>query len=169
MNPNHTQLIENFYTAFAQRDSAAMTACYHPDVTFSDPVFANLKGWRAAAMWRMLCERGKDLRIEFRDVQADATSGGATWEAWYTFSASGKSVHNKVKARFEFADDKILKHTDDFDLTTWMGMALGTPGKLLGWLPPMQNAVRKKALKGLDDYIVKRNLSASDFFPTPNV
>ena len=40
---------------------------------------------------------------------------------------------------------------------------MGMQGKLLGWLPPVQNAVRKKAMKGLDDYIRKNNLSAADF------
>ena len=165
MSQTHKQLIDTFYTAFAQRDSAGMAACYHPEVVFHDPVFATLKGWKAAAMWKMLCERGKDLRIEFRDVRADETSGGAAWEAWYTFSATGKSVHNKVKAEFAFADGKIVKHTDEFNLTAWMGMALGAPGKLFGWLPPMQNGVGKKALRGLDEYIAKRNLSASEFFP----
>ena len=124
MSQTHKQLIDTFYTAFAQRDSAGMAACYHPEVVFHDPVFATLKGWKAAAMWKMLCERGKDLRIEFRDVRADETSGGAAWEAWYTFSATGKSVHNKVKAEFAFADGKIVKHTDEFNLTAWMGMAL---------------------------------------------
>ena len=42
MHPN-AQLIETFYNAFAVRDHAAMTACYQPNVAFSDEVFT-LKG-----------------------------------------------------------------------------------------------------------------------------
>lgn len=160
---DHKRLIESFYTAFQKRDHAGMAACYHPEVVFNDPVFSNLVGWRAAAMWRMLCERGKDLQVSFSDVQADDGRGRGKWEAHYTFSATGQKVHNKIQASFEFADGKIKKHTDEFDLRAWMGMALGMQGKLLGWLPPVQNAVRKKAMKGLDDYIRKNNLSAADF------
>lgn len=160
---DHKQLIESFYQAFQKRDAAAMAACYHPSVVFNDPVFANLVGWRAGAMWRMLCERGKDLQVTYSDVTASETLGSAKWEARYTFSATGKSVHNKISARFEFSDGKIIRHTDDFDLRAWMGMALGAQGKLLGWLPPLQNAVKAKAMKGLEQYIAKHNLSATDF------
>ncbi len=41
-----------------------MAACYHPAVTFSDEVFTDLEGARAAGMWLMLCERGENLRVE---------------------------------------------------------------------------------------------------------
>ncbi len=47
-------MIERFYDAFGRRDGAAMEACYAPDVHFSDPVFVDLRGAEAGAMWRML-------------------------------------------------------------------------------------------------------------------
>ena len=150
------ETIRRFYTAFQQRDAATMAACYAPDVQFSDPVFTDLRGAAAGTMWKMLCERGKDLKIEFRDVRADATSGSAHWEAWYTFSASGRKVHNIIDATFEFRDGMIVKHTDRFDLHRWAGLALGLPGKLLGWTPLLQNKIRAMAQKGLDDYTARR-------------
>jgi ketosteroid isomerase-like protein len=159
MNSNansNEDTIRRFYTAFQQRDAATMAACYAPDVQFSDPVFTDLRGAAAGTMWKMLCERGKDLKIEFRDVRADATGGSAHWEAWYTFSASGRKVHNIIDATFEFRDGKIVKHTDRFDLHRWAGLALGLPGKLLGWSPLLQNKIRAMAKKGLDDYQAKR-------------
>ncbi len=57
-----------------------MAACYAPDARFSDPVF-DLAGGEVGAMWSMLCERGRDLRVEWRDVRADDASGAAHWEA----------------------------------------------------------------------------------------
>jgi ketosteroid isomerase-like protein len=152
------QLLTTFYTAFQKKDYEAMAGCYHPQVVFNDAVFTNLVGWRACAMWRMLCERGKDLEVTFSDVQANDSTGSARWEARYTFSGSGLPVHNKISATFEFADGKIRKHTDEFDLRAWMAMALGAKGKMLGWLPPMQNAVKAKAMKSLQDYIHRNNL-----------
>jgi ketosteroid isomerase-like protein len=154
MNANE-ETIRRFYTAFQTRDAAGMVACYAPDVQFSDPVFTDLKGPRAGAMWKMLCERGKDLKIEFRDVRADATGGSAHWEAWYTFSATGRHVHNIIDATFEFRNGMIVKHTDRFDLHRWSGLALGLPGKLLGWSPPLQNKIRAMAGKGLEDYLAR--------------
>jgi len=145
----HARLIETFYRAFQARDAEAMVACYHPDIWFSDPVFHDLRGARAGALWRMLCGRAKDLELEFRDVVADDTTGSAHWEARYVFSATGRPVHNVIDARFELKDGKIIRHADTFDLWRWSGMALGAKGKLLGWLPPIQKAIHDKAMRGL--------------------
>ena len=149
------ELITRFYSAFQKRDAQAMTACYHPEVEFSDPVFQNLKGLRAKAMWLLLCERGKDLRIEYSNVSADDQLGYAHWEAWYTFSTTGRKVHNIIDARFEFQDGLIRKHTDSFNLHRWAGQALGLSGKLLGGTSLLQNQIRSGAVKGLDAFLEK--------------
>lgn len=151
MNAN-ADTLRRFYEAFARRDAATMAACYAPDVQFSDPVFTDLRGPQAGLMWKMLCERGKDLRLEFRDLRADDTSGSAHWEAWYTFSATGRKVHNIIDATFSFRDGRIVRHVDRFDLYRWARQALGPAGVLLGWSPLLQNKVRATAAKGLSDY-----------------
>lgn len=147
-------LIEKFYTAFQQRDHAGMIACYHPEIHFSDPVFADLHRNQAKAMWHMLCERGKDLQIVFGDVGADGGNGRAHWEATYTFS-TGRKVHNIVEAAFEFQDGLIIRHQDTFDLWRWTRMALGPMGLLLGWTPLVQKRVRETAVKSLNAFIAK--------------
>ncbi|MBL8605338.1 MAG: nuclear transport factor 2 family protein [Myxococcales bacterium] len=150
-HPN-AALIESFYTAFQRRDAAAMGALYADDVRFSDPVFTDLRGPRARAMWAMLCERGKDLTLEFSGVEADDHAGRAHWEARYTFSATGRKVHNVIDARFVFRDGKIVEHVDQFDLWRWSRMALGPMGVLLGWSPMVQNKIRGQAARGLDAF-----------------
>lgn len=159
MHPN-AQLIQQFYQAFQQKDGAGMAACYHADVHFSDPVFQDLKGFRAGAMWKMLTERGKDLVVVFSAVEADDNEGKAHWEADYSFSATGRKVHNVIDARFRFKDGKIIDHQDQFDFYAWTRMALGPTGLFLGWTPFLQNKVRGQAMKGLEDFISKRGLSA---------
>lgn len=148
MHPN-AALLTRFYEAFARRDAEGMVACYHPDVDFSDPVFPALHGDQARGMWRMLCHRGQDLEVVFSGIEADDNSGQAHWEATYTFSQTGKKVHNVIDASFDFKDGLIIRHTDRFDLWRWAGQALGLAGKLLGWAPPLQNTVRKNAAKAL--------------------
>ena len=150
-----TKLIESFYAAFSRRDAEGMVASYADDVRFSDPVFTDLRGERAKNMWRMLCERGKDLEVTFSDVKVDGNRGSARWEARYTFGGRNR-VHNVIDASFVFADGKISEHVDSFDLRRWTGMALGLPGKLLGWTSFFQNTVRKTAARGLDDWTSKR-------------
>jgi ketosteroid isomerase-like protein len=154
-HPN-AQAIQDFYAAFARRDAEGMIARYAPDVRFSDAVFTKLQGEEVFSMWRMLAERAKDLRVEASDIDADDATGRAHWEAWYTFSATGQPVHNRIDARFVFKDGKIVEHTDTFDLRVWAGMALGWKGKLLGWLPPVQASIRKNADAGLRAYMKKR-------------
>lgn len=154
MHP-HAQLLERFYTAFQKRDAAAMVACYHRDVWFSDPVFHDLRGPRAGAMWRMLAERATTLKLEFSGISADDKTGKAHWEARYDFTATGRKVHNVIDARFEFADGLIIRHADTFDLWRWAGMALGAKGKLLGWLPPIRQAIHRNAVRGLEAWEAK--------------
>lgn len=147
--------IESFYSAFAVRNAEGMIASYHPEVAFSDPVFGELDAQHVRAMWRMLCERGKDLRIEASGIDAAGETGRAHWEAWYTFSGSGRKVHNVIDARFRFKDGLIVRHDDTFGLYRWTRMALGPVGTLLGWSPPLQGAIRKKAAAGLADWMKK--------------
>lgn len=154
---DNTALIERFYAAFAQRDAAGMSACYHPDVRFSDPAFPDLKGIETAAMWHMLCERGADLRVEHSAVQASGDSGSAHWEAWYTFSTTGRSVHNIIDASFRFQDGRIIEHRDVFDFSRWSKQALGAPGYLLGWSGFLRNKVQTQADKGLRIWMSKHD------------
>ena len=148
-------LIERFYGAFAQRDGAGMAACYAPDVHFSDPVFTDLNGPEAGAMWRMLTERGTDLRVELLERSAEGDRGSAHWRAHYTFSQTGRSVVNDVRATMRFADGLIADHVDDFDFHRWARQALGPSGLLLGWTPVLRSAVRRRARAGLDAYMAR--------------
>jgi ketosteroid isomerase-like protein len=154
MHPN-ARLIEEFYAAFDAHDAERMLACYAPDVRFSDPVFPGLRGEEVRAMWRMLCARGRDLRVRASLVEADDATGSAHWDADYTFSVTGRPVHNRIDARFRFRDGLIVEHLDDFDPWRWAGMALGAKGRLLGWLPPVQRSIRRQADAGLRAWMAR--------------
>lgn len=155
MHPN-AQLIHRFYASFQERDAAGMAACYSPRVRFSDPVFLDLDAAGASAMWAMLCERAQDLQIELGSVAANDRAGHAHWEAWYTFGATGRAVHNRIDARFVFDGGTILEHHDNFDLWAWSAQALGPKGRLLGWTPLVKNAIRRQAAAGLESYRAKQ-------------
>lgn len=145
-------LIERFYAAFGERDGAAMAACYAPGVKFSDPVFPDLEGEEAGAMWRMLTARATDLRIDLLEREADDERGSAHWRAEYTFTQTGRPVVNDVRASFRFAGGLIAEHRDDFDFHRWARQALGTSGLLFGWAPPLRAAVRRRARAGLEQF-----------------
>ena len=146
-------LINRFYEAFARRDHETMASCYTADATFSDAVFRDLRGDEVTAMWRMLCVRGTDLTLTHSGVAADGKHGSAHWDADYTFSATGRPVHNSIDASFTFRDGLIAEHVDSFDLWKWTRQALGPVGVLLGWSPPVQGKVRAQAREALDEFI----------------
>ncbi len=152
MHPNEA-IIKAFYEAFNERDYAGMNKHYHADAQFSDPAFPGLNGKQVRAMWHMLCERGKDLKITAKAIEANDISGSCRWEAHYSFSATGRKVHNIIEADFTFRDGKILTHTDRFNLHRWMGQALGLKGTLFGWLGSAQEKVRQTAAKSLRNFI----------------
>src|SRR5687767_14969424 len=111
-----------------------MAACYSDDAVFSDPVFTDLRNGTVKDMWRMLCSRTEDLKVDATEIEATDSEGSAHWIATYTFS-TGNFVRNDIRAEFRFADGKIVEHHDTFSLSKWAGQALGLPGKLLGWTP----------------------------------
>jgi len=139
-------LIEKFYSAFKNLDAETMANCYHKDIVFKDPAFGILKGVKAKNMWRMLCanQKGKDFKISFSNITFKDVKGTANWEAHYTFSKTGRKVHNKITATFEFKDGKIIKHTDSFNLYRWAQQAFGTTGYLIGWTSFFRKKLQKQ-------------------------
>lgn len=150
---DNTAVINRFYEAFARRDAEAMGACYTADVRFADPAFGELHGDEARAMWQMLCERGKDLVVVHSKVRADDQTGGAHWDADYTFSATGRKVHNSIDAAFRFENGLIAEHEDSFDIYRWARQALGPMGVLLGWTPMVQKKIQSGARESLDEFM----------------
>ena len=158
MHPNALTLTR-FYTAFAALDADTMAQCYAPEVSFQDPVFRLQGQPETAGMWRMLCAatRAKgqaDWKLEFSNIEADATAGQAHWEAHYKFSATGRLVHNTIDAQFTFTPDGLIaSHRDSFDFWRWSRQALGTPGLLLGWTPFLRAKVQTQAGASLKKFL----------------
>jgi ketosteroid isomerase-like protein len=145
-------LIERLYGALDRHDGAAMAACYASDAHFHDPVFGDLSGVQAGAMWRMLTARSDDLRVDLVEHAADGDSGSARWVARYTFTATGRPVVNDVRARFRFAGGLIAEHVDRFSFWRWSRQALGAPGVLFGWTPLLHAKVSRDARARLEQF-----------------
>lgn len=144
--------LQRYFGAFAARDGDGMAACYAAPARFHDPVF-DLTGEAVGAMWRMLCSRAHDLRIESRNLVADAVSGSADWEARYTFSATGRLVHNVVHSSFDFLEGRIIAQTDHFDFWRWSRQALGPAGWILGWTPMLRHKMQTAARERLEAFM----------------
>lgn len=154
MHPNE-QLIKDFYSHLNQKNHQKMAEAYTENATFKDELFL-LKGIEVKAMWRMLCEASsQDFRIECKKVQADDQKGTAEWEAFYTFSRTGKKVHNKLKSTFEFRDGKIHVQEDIFNFWSWSSQAFGIVGLLMGWTSGFRNKIKETINQSLQKFIEK--------------
>lgn len=146
------ELIHSFYEAFSRKDAIAMAQCYHPSAVFTDPVF-ELKEKEVPAMWHMLCEKGKDLHIQYSNIEVFGNTASANWVATYTFSSTQRPVQNEIEASFIFKDGLIIRHTDNFDFHRWSTQALGLPGLLFGWSSFFKKKVQKQATEALNVFI----------------
>ena len=158
MDNQHHLLIEKFYSSFQNLDAESMASCYHEKVTFEDPAFGKLQGERVKNMWRMLCEsqKGKDFKVEFSNIEIFENSGSVQWEAKYTFSRTGRRVHNMIRANFEISEGKIIHHRDDFDLKKWASQALGLKGQILGGTAFFRSKLQGQTNKMLSQFEEKR-------------
>ena len=149
--------IDRLYSAFSRLDGAAMQGCYAQDSEFDDEIFSLSGRDQIGGMWRMLCEstRAKGMahwKLEFGNI----TDRSAHWEAHYLFSATGRRVHNKIDATFEFDGQGLIKQQRDrFDFWAWSRQALGAPGLLLGWSPMLRRNVRAQAAANLRRFLAQ--------------
>jgi len=152
MNANE-KLIEHFYTCFSNKDFKGMQACYGDEATFSDAVFKNLNAPQVRAMWEMLITKGKDMRIQFRNIKATEHSRSAHWDAYYAFSTTGRKVINRIDTHFTFENGKIIKQVDDFNFYKWSKQALGLSGLLLGWTSFLRQKITATAMANLEKFM----------------
>ncbi len=161
MSHANAELLNKFYSAFANLDAETMASCYHENAEFEDPAFSLHGKKEVVAMWTMLCstvkEKGRDAwELEFSDISADDIQGNAHWEAHYRFSSTGRMVHNIIDAKFGFKAGLIIRHHDDFDFWRWSKQALGAPGMVLGWSSFLKKKVRSQAAANLAAFMAKR-------------
>jgi len=153
------ELINKFYTAFANNDCEKMIDCYHDDIQFEDPAFGVLKGDRAKSMWKMLVSRlDENASIHFSDIETNGPEGSANWIAKYNYGPKNRPVINFIHAQFIIEDGKIIDHRDYFDSWKWSRQALGLPGLLLGWSGFMNRKIQQTTNEMLDQYIAKNEV-----------
>jgi ketosteroid isomerase-like protein len=149
-------LVKRFYDAFARLDSEAMMDCLHPEITFSDPFFPNLRKGQVFEMWRMLiasaARQPDDFKLSYEFVFLEDRKAQVHWQASYRYGGRRK-VHNKVLATFTFWDGLIVRHVDGFNFYAWARQALGLLGLGLGWNGKFRASVQAAAAKQLSVYM----------------
>jgi len=152
MTANEKTLVK-LYSAFANADASTMSECYHPNITFYDPIFGLLKGENVSQMWKMLIEHNKGgIKIDTSNIKAGEHIGSVQWTASYSYSKANRKVINSIQAQFYFQNGLIIKHMDHYDVWKWSKQALGITGVLFGWTGYMQKKIQEKAISSLKIY-----------------
>lgn len=155
---NNTEPVHKFYIAFQQKDYASMNNCYSEDIVFYDPVFELLRGDEVRSMWQMLCTNATNFSLTFDNIKViDDEYITCDWVATYTFSKTGRTVVNKVRANMKIADGKIIEHSDAFSVHKWSTQAMGLVGQLFGWNSFFQRKIKNQARKTLLKFMQSKN------------
>ena len=148
----NSETIYHFYSSLEAGNIEDLLSCYHPQISFSDPVFGELQGDQAHSMWRMLMSKmSSDIKIDVNHVFDQNGRMHCTWAADYPFGKNQRHVHNEVSSQFTFKDNRIITHHDVFDLWKWTRQALGWPGYLFGW----SNIMQRKMIERNQSYLTK--------------
>lgn len=144
-------VLEKLYTCLNDKDHAGMAACYHPDAVFRDIAFTLRGRKQIHAMWHMISE--SDLRASFTIRRVDGRVATVELVDDYTFSATGRRVHNVIRSDFHFVDGLIIEHLDSCSALRWGVQALGPVRGVMSWLVP--GARRKGAMAALGKFIAR--------------
>lgn len=108
----------------------------------------------------MLCQtqQGKDFKVITSNIEYTHEAGKARWEAYYTFSKTGRKVHNVINATFKFKDCKIINHVDRFSLYRWSRQAMGIKGLMFGWTGGFKRKLNAQTKILLSEFEKKRAL-----------
>ena len=154
---NPQEVVHKFYSAFQQLDHQGMNSCYSDDIVFFDPVFGLLRAHEVKAMWEMLCTNAKNFSLTYSNItELDDEYCTCDWIATYTFSKTGRTVVNKIKANMRFVNGKIAEHSDAFSIHKWSKQALGFSGWLLGWNSFFQRKIKNGAKRNLLNFMNKK-------------
>ena len=143
-------LVHRWFDALARLDGEVLAACYHPSASFSDPLFADLRGARVGWRWRLLARGATDMRVTYDILGGDDRKALVRWRARWRLAGSGRAVANEVESTFAFWDGRIVRQVDAFDFWRWSRSSLGLAGWLLGWIPALRRAAGRRALQQLD-------------------
>ena len=134
-----------------------MVACYAPDAhVLRSGVPASRRRGRRPRCGGCSARAARISRVVASDIEADdADRPRALGRDVHVFGDRAPRREPRSTRRSRFATAGSSRHVDRFDLWRWLRQALGRKGALLGWLPPVQRAVRAQAAKALADWRAK--------------
>lgn len=143
-------ILKEFYEAFAKGDFKKMNSLYSNDVVFNDPIFKGLDYKQVTNMWSSLLSNKKESKFNvFFEIKEENNDKYVIWTATYLFGEKRRKVINIVESRMEIENNKIVKHTDNFNFKKWANQAIGGPAYIFGNQKWFKNKISKVAKEKL--------------------
>jgi len=155
---NKINILNNFYTAYCNKNLSEISDFYHPEIEFYDHAFGNLKKDELMTMWSMLFNRAfKDLTINVSNIKVENEIGSSHIDCYYTYALTNRKVHNSIDTRITFKDNLIIEQIDIFSLKEWAKQSLGWKEGLIANTLFFKNKLQKQTRKALFKYAEGEN------------
>lgn len=150
MTGSTSTVVDRFFEALRRADVSVIDNCYHPQISYSDPLFEDLRGTRVALRWRMLLTQATSFSLEHSLVFADERKAQVQWTANYLLN--GRSVRIPMLSTLAIWDDLIVRQVDEYDLWKYCRQTHGLTGTLLGGLQFFQKIIKRRARNELERF-----------------
>lgn len=128
--------MDRFICVYSELDKdklASLESLYHPDVVFEDPAH-KVEGWPALeAYFRRLFTNVTHCVFTIEESMSDAHQGYVVWTMTFSHPKLSKGEPRSVKgcSHLIFADNRVIKHRDYFDLGEMLYEAIPILGRVV--------------------------------------
>ncbi len=127
-----------------------MSKCLHPQVSYSDPLFTDLRGVRVGLRWQWLLHHATDFKLQHQIIFWDERKAQVKSDISYTW-LEDRPVHHQVLSTLTVWDDLIVRQVDEYPFWPYARQAYGVAGRLLGGIPWVQSVVQRRAMQAVEE------------------
>jgi hypothetical protein len=142
-------VVDRFFGAFAKADPVAMHDCLHEQISYSDPLFPDLRGGRVGLRWHWLLRHATEVKLQYQVMFADDRKTQAKVELSYRWR--GRAVALPILSTFALWDDLIVRHVDEYPYWLYARQVHGASGLVLGKFAWVQSVVQRRAAAEIDE------------------
>ncbi len=139
-----TQAVEALVRAIAEQDRQALLACYHDSISYSSPLFPDLRKELVLDAWDLVYAGMESLTFEHEFVFADERKAQLAWRC--TYLRDGRKVVFPGLSTFSLWDEKIVRQVDEWDFPSWARRQFGLKVWLFAWSKRFQRHCQDTAV-----------------------
>jgi SnoaL-like domain len=141
------QAVEALLRAIEQQDREALQTCYHESVSYSTPLFPDLRKEMVLDAWDLIYDGMESFAIEHEFIFADERKAQLAWRC--TYQRNQRHVVFPGMSTFSLWDDKIVRQVDEWAFASWARRQFGVKAWLFSWSKRFQRHCQDTAVAQL--------------------